>query len=135
MTLYRFRLDKDDFEPVKNEITLSVGKDPLRVGFDYVRLKETGDLGQYSYYKNREEILFFGSSQLSKNWSLSGYYRYNLEKKSNQKGPVESGLVAQYENDCTIIAFELDKSFTYDREYEGNTSFMVKFILKTLGGM
>lgn len=132
---YRFRLDKDDFKPVKNEITFSVGKAPLRVGFDYIRLKETGDLSQYSYYKNREEILFFGTSQLSKNWSLSGYYRYNLEKKSNQKGPVESGLVAQYENDCTIIAFELDKSFTYDREYEGNTSFMVKFILKTLGGM
>lgn len=132
---YRFRLKKDTFEPVKNEITFSVGKAPLRFGFDYVKLKETTDLSEYSYYKNREEILFFGSSQLSKNWSLSGYYRYNLEKRSNQRGPVESGLIAQYENDCTIISFELDKSFTYDREYEGDTSFMVKFILKTLGGM
>ena len=132
---YRFRLDRETFEPVKNELTFSVGKAPLRVGFDYVRLKETTDLNKNSYYKNREEILFFGSSQLSKNWSLSGYYRYNLEKKSKQKGPVEAGLTAQYENDCSIIAFELDKSYTYDREYKGDTSFMVKFILKTLGGM
>ena len=132
---YRFRLNKDDFKPVKNEITFSVGKAPLRVGVDYIRIKDNAQSDAFSYYKNREEILFFGSSQLTKHWSLSGYYRYNLEKTSSQKGPVESGLIAQYENDCTIIAFELDKSFTYDRDYEGDTSFMVKFILKTLGGM
>ncbi len=132
---YRFRLNRDDFEPVKNEITFSVGKAPLRIGFDYIRIKDKSELSEYSYYKNREEILFFGSSKLSKHWSLSGYYRYNLEKTSNQKGPVEAGLITQYENDCSIISFELDKSYTYDREYKGDTSFMVKFILKTLGGM
>lgn len=132
---YRFRLNKDDFKPVKNEITFTVGKAPLRVGIDYIRIKDNTKSDEFSYYKNREEILLFGSSQLTKNWSLSGYYRYNLEKTSSQRGPVESGLIAQYENDCTIIAFELDKSFTYDRDYKGDTSFMVKFILKTLGGM
>ena len=107
----------------------------MRVGIDYIRIKDNTKSDEFSYYKNREEILLFGSSQLTKNWSLSGYYRYNLEKTSSQRGPVESGLIAQYENDCTIIAFELDKSFTYDRDYKGDTSFMVKFILKTLGGM
>ena len=132
---YRFRLNKDDFKPVKNEITFTVGKAPLRVGVDYIKIKDNTKSDEFSYYKNREEILFFGSSQLTKNWSLSGYYRYNLEKQSSQRGPVESGLIAQYENDCTIISFELDKSFTYDRDYKGDTSFMVKFILKTLGGM
>ena len=132
---YRFRLNRKDLNPVKNEVTFVVGKAPLKVGIDYIRVKDNSNLDDYSYYRNREEILFFGSSQLSKNWSLSGYYRYNLEKTSAQKGPVESGLIAQYENDCSIIAFELDKSFTYDRDYKGDTSFMVKFILKTLGGM
>ena len=132
---YRFRLNRETLNPVKNEVTFTVGKAPLKLGIDYMRVKDNSTLADYSYYKNREEILFFGSSQLSKNWALSGYYRYNLEKTSAQKGPVEAGLTAQYENDCSIIMFELDKSYTYDRDYKGETSFMVKFILKTLGGM
>lgn len=132
---YRFRLDQDTFEPVKNEITLMGGSAPLILGIDYMQLKAKENKKNYSYYGDREEILFFGSSQFSKNWSLSGYYRYNLAKDFGQKGPVEAGTIAQYDNDCTAIAFEFSKSFTHDRDYKGNTSFMVKFILKTLGSM
>lgn len=131
---YRFKLDKNNFQPQKNEITFTVGKAPLRFGVDYMRLKSHSETTN-TYYNKREEILLFGSSQLTKNWSLTGYYRYNLEKESKQKGPVEQGITATYENDCLIVAIEAEKSFTYDRDYEGDTSIMINFILKTLGGM
>lgn len=136
---YRFNLDQNTLEPVKNEITLMGGTAPLTLGVDYMHLKENKYKQNYSYYDsyygNREEILFFGSSQFSKDWSLSSYYRYNLAKDFGQKGLIETGTTAQYDNDCTAIAFEFKKSFTHDRDYNGNTSFMVKFILKTLGSM
>lgn len=131
---YRFRLDQETLEAVKNEVTLVGGKAPLRLGVDYLQLKAKTATDEL-YYNDREEILFFGSSQFTKNWSLSGYYRYNLTKELGQKGPVESGMIAQYDNDCTAIAFEFSRAFTHDRDYQGNTSFMVKFILKTLGSM
>lgn len=127
---YRFRLDERNMQPKKNEITLSGGSDPLRLGIDYVYLKPVQIAD--NYYSSREELLFFGSSKFSKNWSVSGYYRYDLAKDG---GPVEAGLITQYDNECIAIAFDLERSFTSDRDYSGGTSMTVKFILKSLGGM
>lgn len=126
---YRFRMDQSTLENKKNEITLTGGGDPLRLGIDYVSLKEM-QIGD-NMYPSREEILLFGSSRLTKKWSLSGLYRYDLAKGG---GPIEVGSILRYDNECTAILFDLNKSFTEDRDYRGDTSFMVKFILKTLGG-
>lgn len=126
---YRFRLDQADFSMKKSEVSLSGGTDPLRLGIDYVYLNsyQISD----NYYPTREEVVFYGSSKLTKSWSLSGYYRYDL---SGDGGPIESGGALRYDNECLALVFELDKSFTRDRDYEGGTSFMLKVILKTLGG-
>ncbi len=128
---YRFRLDQETFEPKKNEITISAGGTPLRLGVDYTQLKAVSLAD--TFYDEREEILFFGSSRLSKKWSLSGYYRYNMTKED--KGPIEYGSLLQYDNDCMAVVFDLSRSFTKDRDYQGDTSFVVKFVLKTLGQM
>ncbi len=128
---YRFRLDQETFEPKKNEITVTVGGAPLRVGVDYTQLKAVSLAD--TFYNEREEVLLFGSSRLSKKWSLSGYYRYNLTEQD--KGPIEYGSLLQYDNDCMAVVFDLSRSFTEDRDYQGDTSFVVKFVLKTLGQM
>lgn len=127
---YRFRLAENNLSFKKNEITLSGGGDPLRLGIDYVYLKNT-TLGD-TFYPSREEILVFGSSRLTKQWSITGFYRYDLAADG---GPIESGATLRYDNECTAILFDLSKEFTRDRDYKGGTSFMVKFVLKTLGGM
>ncbi len=127
---YRFRLDENKLTAKKNEITLVGGSDPLRLGIDYVYLKDTwiGD----NFYPSREEILLFGSSRLSRQWSVAGLYRYDL---ADDGGPVEAGATVRYDNECLAVIFDLSKSFTEDRDYTGETSFMVKFVLKTLGGV
>ncbi|MBR5130058.1 MAG: LPS export ABC transporter permease LptF [Alphaproteobacteria bacterium] len=127
---YRFRLDENKFTPKKNEITLVGGGEPLRLGVDYVYLKDTW-IGN-NFYPSREEILLFGSSRLSRQWSLSGLYRYDLAKEG---GPVEASAILRYDNECLAVIFDLSKEFTEDRDYTGETSFMVKFELKTLGGI
>lgn len=126
---YRFRLDQADFSMKKSEVSLSGGTDPFRVGIDYVYLNEYKISD--NFYPTREEVVFYGASKLTKSWSLSGYYRYDL---SGDGGPIESGGALRYDNECMALIFELDKSFTKDRDYKGGTSFMLKVVLKTLGG-
>lgn len=127
---YRFRLDENKFTMKKNEITLSGGGDPLRLGIDYMYLKDSW-IGN-NFYPSREELLLFGSSRLSRQWSVAGLYRYDLAKDG---GPIEAGATVRYDNECLAVIFDLNKSFTEDRDYTGETSFMVKFVLKTLGGV
>ncbi len=128
---YRTRLDQNSLAVKKNEFMISGGGAPLRLGIDYVYLNEMRN--GTNYYPTREEVLLFGSSKLTRHWSLNGLYRYRLTEKD--KGPIEYTGQVQWENECTAVIFEISKSFTRDRNYEGDTSFMVKFILKTLGGM
>ena len=126
---YRFRLAQDDFSPSKSEITVIGGRDPLRLGVDYLYLKpmQSGDF----YFDKREEILVFGSSKFSKQWSGTAYYRYDLTENG---GPLEGGFTIRYDNECLAVLLELQKSYAEDKDYKGDTSVMLKFILKTLGG-
>ena len=93
--------------------------------------RKTYKIGNATYHE-REEIKFWAASQLSKNWRISGDYRYDLSDKGR---PVSSGATLQYDNECTAVIFDVSKSFTKDRDYKGSTSFMIKVVLKTLGGM
>ncbi len=125
---YRFRLAQDNFSPLKNEVTLEGGRDPLRLGIDYLYLKPMrfGDF----YYDKREEFLIYGSSKFSKQWSGTAFYRYDLAGN----GPLEGGFTVRYDNECLAVLLELQKSYAEDKDYKGDTSVMLKFILKTLGG-
>lgn len=127
---YHFRLDQDNLTPNKHEVEAWAGTAPLRVGIEYVYLKseQMGD----TFYPSREEIVLHGASKFSQNWTLAGSYRYNLGKTG---GPVSFDVTARYDNECLGILFDVSRSYTRDRDYKGDTSFMVKFILKTLGGM
>lgn len=127
---YRFRLGQDDLRVKKNEVYISGGADPLRLGIDYVYLKSYQM--QNEIYPSREEIVFFGSSKLTKNISLNGYYRLDLAKGG---GPIDALGSVRYDTDCAAFIFEVSKSFTKDRDYQGDTSLMFKVVLKTLGGV
>lgn len=127
---YRFRLNRENFAKRRNDVSLSIGDNPFRIGLSY--------LYQGSYqldnrrYGEENEIRFWASSKLTKNWQAAGHYRYNLKK---QGGPIEYGIQLRYDNECTAVIFDMDKSYARDRNYKGSTSFMVKILLKTLGGI
>ena len=127
---YRFRLDRENLAKRKNDVGLTIGNDPFRIGLNYLFQ------GNYTLdnqrYLEKNEIRFWANSKLSKNWQLGGSYRYNLEKNG---GPIEYGIQLRYDNECTAVSFNLDKSYAQDRNYKGSTSFVVKVFLKTLGGV
>ena len=126
---YRFRLDQEKLQVRKNEFTVDTGNDRLRLGMNYSYLKrvQTADYD----YDTQEEINVYGTAQLNKNWSLSARYRYDLMKDG---GPLEWTGILRYDNECIAVMFDFDKSYAKDRNYSGDTSFMIKFVLKTLGG-
>lgn len=127
---YRFRLNRENLSKRKNDIGFSVGGNPLRVGLNY--LYQGAYTLDNKHYDEENEIRFWAQSQFHKNWQTSGYYRYNLKKDG---GPIEYGVQLRYDNECSAIIFDLEKSYTKDRNYKGSTSFMIKVLLKTLGGI
>ena len=127
---YRFRFSQQNFGARKNDIDLAIGNKPLQIGVRYLfqgnyRLDNTS-------YSEKKEITLWAKSQLTRNWQIYGDYRYNLKKSG---GPIEYRVDLRYDNECTAVLFDLKKSYTRDRNYKGDTSFMIKFILKTLGGI
>ena len=127
---YRFRLAQKNLAARKNDIDLAIGNNPLQIGVRYLfqgnyRLNNTS-------YDEKKEVTLWAKSQLTKNWQIYGDYRYNLKKNG---GPIEYRVDLRYDNECTAVLFDLKKSYARDRNYKGDTSFMIKFILKTLGGI
>ena len=127
---YRARLDQKTLNPQKNEIGVGIGDKPLHLGVSYVMRKayQIGD----NRYGAREEIVYTASSQLTQNIGVSGYYRYDLSGKGE---PVKAGGALRYDNECSAVLVEVDRSYTEDRNYKGSLSVMVKLVLKTLGGI
>jgi LPS-assembly protein len=82
--------------------------------------------------EDREEVFMSVNSQLTQNWSGFGYYRYDLAEDG---GPTEAGGGLQYDNECLSLLFTVEKEFTEDGDYEGDTSFYVRLVLKTLGAI
>ena len=129
--IYRFRLDQKNLGARKNDIDFAVGNKPLQVGVRYL-LQGNYRLDNTSYAE-RKEVTFWAKSQLTKSWQISGEYRYNLKEKNG--GPIQYSMNLRYDNECAAILFDLKKSYARDRNYRGDTSFMIKFVLKTLGGV
>lgn len=126
---YRFRLSSNDFSHRKNELFINGGSDPLRLGLGYTMTKEYRI--QNNAYPEREEIYLTLGSQLSRRFSVKGFYRYDL---SDDGGPIEAGVVGKYENECTALIIDTRQAFTSDRDYRGGFSIRFQFVLKTLGG-
>ena len=82
--------------------------------------------------KTREEIYGRLSSKFSRHWSVFGYYNYDLAAGG---GPIQAGGGVGFENECVRIDFIGNREFTRDEDYEGDTSFMVRLTLKTLGSL
>lgn len=124
---YRFRLDPDTFRQERSSVSLSVGRDPLRVSVSY--------LYQPSHVRNREaveEITLGARSKLTREWSIFGRYQYNF---ANGGEPIKTSGGLQYENECLILAFTGEREYTNDSNYKGGNSFFFRVFLKTLGGM
>jgi len=129
---YRFRFNQEDFSQEMSEARFYIGRNPLKLNVSYLYLKASKEALINKALKDREEIYISVNSKLTQAFSSFGYYRYDLSKDG---GPTEAGGGLQYDNECISLLFTVEKEFTKDQNYKGDTSFYVRLLLKTLGGI
>lgn len=125
--LYRFRVDDEDFEARRNELSLRVGPPLLSVGVNYFFLKNTNEVDEFD---DREEVTVRVSSQLSQYWSTFASHRRDLDEKSS----LETRVGLTYQDECFLIEGIAERTFFTDRDLEPEDTFAVRFVFKHLGG-
>lgn len=123
----RFRLDKEDLTPRRNEVALRLGPPSFNVTADYVFLDKA--VADPEFTQEREEILLALGSQITPTWAVQGRTRRDL---SNDR-PISHGARLTYQDDCLIFALDWTRTFTSDRDLEPRNAVVARVVLKTLG--
>ena len=125
---YRFRLDKDDFSPSRNELSGSIGPRALKLNVNYGFFDESSGSGEFS---NREEIALGFTSQVTPEWKLGASTRRDLEANDS----LSHLMFVEYECDCFTARIDFRRTFTQDRDVQPSDSFFIRLIFKTLGSV
>lgn len=119
---YRFRLDRRDWVPQRQEVDASYALSPFNFSLSYLSLKNDPVLA------NREVISAASSVNLTKQWSWTVNGTQDLEL--NQMTGAATGLT--FTNECTSVTGIMMREFTRDRDIEPSTMFLIRLSLKNL---
>lgn len=131
--LYRFRLDKDDLSPTRNELQATAGVPLFRVSLNYLFIEQqtiTDFVSTSDEFKDREELSVGLASQISKLWSIGMSTRHDLEEDG---GSLNRNAYLQYEDECFTFRADFTRNFTRDRDVRPSDTILFRFALKTLG--
>jgi len=123
---YRFRIDKDNFSPRRNELSANAGPSVLNFNLNYSFFDEGSGSGEFA---DREELTYGFSSQFSKAWSLQASTRRDLQLSNTLTQSV--GLM--YECDCFTMRLNLTRTFTQDRDVKPSDTIFLQLVFKNLG--
>ena len=123
---YRFRLDRENFTPRRNELQASIGPKAFNVNVNYSFFGEGTGAGEFN---NREEITTGFSSQLFEDWILRGSTRRDLERDET----LNYGLGLEYRCDCLHVALDFTRTFTTDRDLKPSDTLFLRLTFKNLG--
>lgn len=123
---YRTRLDKEDFKPRRNEVSLNTGPDALRLNTGYVFFARDQD---DEFSTSREEFRSTVTGQINRYWRSGGSFVYNVEADETQS----MGFDLIYEDECLVFTTSLSRSFFVDRDIEPTDSIFFRVNFKTLG--
>ncbi len=125
--LYRFRLDKEDFTPRRNEVDLNLGPPVLNLNLSYTFIDGAGSTT--SEFGDREEIFLRLNSQINENWSAFISHRRDLTADDD----LVSRIGVTYQDECFLISLVGERSFFNDREIESEDAIFVQVSFKHLG--
>ena len=122
---YRTRLDKDNFKPLRSEVSASVGPRALSIGASYLFFENAAN----SEIPTLEQLGLSASSQINRNW------RFNFSSLQDiQSNDLRMLMLsAVYEDECFIFSANARRSFFYDRELKPDDSIVFRLTFKTLG--
>jgi LPS-assembly protein len=125
-TRYRFRLDREDFEFIRNEVGVYLGPPEIRFGINYLMLRD--DPAVQSLRK-REEIAAGLWLRIWDSLALAAQTRRDLVADT----PIFQKFGLVYTHPCLQVIAGVERSNTNDRDAEETTTFSFRVTLKHLG--
>ena len=124
--LYRTRLNNENLEPRRNEVSLNVGRSALSFQGNYAFF----DRQEGSEFAGREELSLSLRSQLTRYWrgSLS-----SLTDLDNDGGLRSIRMNLTYENECFQLSSDISRTFFEDRDLKPTDAIFFRVLFKTLG--
>jgi len=119
---YRFRLDKEQLSPRRQEVDLNYTSKRFTMMASYLSLQND------PVFASKKEVAGLATVALSKNWDVGASARRDLQihELTNVGGQIT------FKNECVNIATVINREYTRDRELKPNTSYLVRVSLKNL---
>lgn len=122
---YRTRLDKDSFEPRRNEVSFSAGPRAFNVSGSYIFF----DNGTSTQFGAREEIAAGVTGRFTRYWRGGFSARHDIEESDLRS--ISAALV--YEDECFIFDTIVRRDYYRDRDLEPSDAIIFRLSFKTLG--
>ena len=128
--IYRFRLDREDYNLKYNELAAKFGTNMLNLYVSYIYMQKNQNASES--LSERNELYTSLHVALTRDWSLNLYNRQDLVHNG---GSLEHGGNLIYEDECFMFVTNVKKSNSSDPELDDAYEFTFSFYLKTLGGL
>jgi LPS-assembly protein len=120
------RFDQETWDIRRSDLGTWVRYGPAQVRVNYADVTAEPGLAAG---EPREEVVTAGVLALTKDWSLTGNIRYDIETDQT----ITDGLGLQYQDDCFLMGVTYQRSFIKDQDIEPDQRFLVTLNLKYLG--
>ena len=136
---HRFRVDKDNLAPRRNEIDLTVGNDETYAQIGYLRLNRNIS-ASVEDLRDKEELRLAGRLKFARYWSVFGATVLDLTGKEEDPlsladgyEPVRHRLGISYEDECLELGGSWKRDYERIGEFKKGSTFALRFALKGIG--
>ena len=136
---HRFRVDKDNFSPRRNEVDLTIGGDETYAQIGYLRLNR--NIGAaVEDLRDKEELRLAGRLKFARYWSVFGATVLDLTGKEEDPlsladgyEPVRHRLGITYEDECLELGLSWKRDYERLGEFKKGSTIALRFALKGIG--
>jgi len=136
---HRFRFDKDNLAPRRNEVDLTVGTDQTYAQIGYLRLNRNIS-STVEDLRDKEELRLAGRLKFARYWSIFGATVLDLTDKKEDPlsladgyEPVRHRLGITYEDECLELGLSWKRDYERVGEFKKGSTFALRFALKGIG--
>jgi LPS-assembly protein len=136
---HRFRVDKDNFAPRRNEVDLTIGGDETYAQIGYLRLNRNISAAVEDL-RDKEELRLAGRVKFARYWSVFGATVLDLTGEEEDPlsladgyEPVRHRLGITYEDECLELGLSWKRDYERLGEFKKGSTFALRFALKGIG--
>jgi LPS-assembly protein len=136
---HRFRIDKNNLAPRRNELDLTIGSDETYAQIGYLRLNRNIS-DAVEDLRDKEELRLAGRLKFARYWSVFGATVLDLTGKAEDPlsladgyEPVRHRLGITYEDECLELGVSWKRDYERVGEFKKGSTFALRFALKGIG--